>query len=97
MTTDATAALDAVLDELAAARAIARKAAWTVAELEELAEEGEVGRAELSAALAALDAAEARLDALRRKRTEAEEALDRLEVERVHARRGAAPRDEESP
>jgi len=84
-----------VLDELAAARTIARKAAWMASELEELAEEGEVGRAELAAALATSEAAETRLDALRQRRAEAEAALGRLDVERVHARRGTADEGDE--
>src|SRR4051812_33768506 len=93
---DAVGVLDAVLDELAEVQAQVRTATWTVAELEELAEEGEAGREELAEALDALAAAETKLDALRRKRIEAEAALDRLEVERVHARRSAVTSDEET-
>jgi chromosome segregation ATPase len=81
------AALEAVLDELDAAEARVRKAAFVAAELEEGLEEGEASRAELAAALDRLEAAEARLDELRRKRAEAEAELGRLGVLRVHTRR----------
>lgn len=81
------AALDALLDELDAAQDRARRATWTVAELEEAAEEGEVGRAELTTALARMEAAQAWVDELKRKRAKAEDALDRLDMLRVHARR----------
>src|SRR5689334_21091212 len=68
-------ALDALLDELDAAADRARRAAWNLAELEELADEGEVGRAELAAAQLALEKAEAAAETLRLRRRAAEAEL----------------------
>jgi hypothetical protein len=62
------AALSAELAELDAAEARARRATFAVAELEEALDEGEASRGELEAALARLEAAEAWLAELRRKR-----------------------------
>jgi hypothetical protein len=84
---DATAALEAVLDELERGEAVLRRARRLVCELGEGIEEGEVGRYELAAALAGLEAAGSWVDALLLKRRELEAGLDRLEVTRVHAAR----------
>jgi len=81
------AALAAVLEELDAAEARVRKTAFVAAELEEALEEGGASRAELAAALDELAAAAVWVDALRRKREEAEAELGRPGVLRVHARR----------
>src|SRR4051794_41856149 len=81
------AALDEILDELEHAEAGARRAAHALAEAEEAAEEDAASRAEVDACRARLEAAEALVAELRRRRQASGGGPDRLgEV------RGGAPR-----
>jgi exonuclease VII small subunit len=84
-TTDA--GLETVLDALERGEALVRRATWLVAELEEALDEGQASRDELAAALLELERAEALADKLRRKRAEAEAAMDRHAVLMAHGRR----------
>ena len=81
------AALDEILDELEHAEAGARRAAHALAEAEEAEEEDAASRAGVDACRVRLEAAEALVAELRRRRRELEGELDRLEVVLVHARR----------